>query len=204
MNVVKILFGGFVLLVVLTGCASKLVVETTVDVPETLAEEIPIDVAIFFPEATRNHEHVEASRDGKTWSITTGPSQVALLSQVFESMFTSTSAVEDIKDVSIAHDLVITPELQDMQFSLPSKTRLGFYEVWMQYEFSINLPDGKSIAMFPVNGYGTSQTLLFTGNDEGIRQAANAAFRELGAKLVVSFNNNADIQKWLSSQKDKK
>ncbi|TDF35131.1 hypothetical protein EYS14_22405 [Alteromonadaceae bacterium M269] len=186
----------------LTGCANKLVVETTVNVPKTLAEEIPADVAIYFPDTTRNHAYVEPSRDGKDWSITTGPSQVALLNQVFESMFASTSSVENIEDVLSEHDLVIIPELQDMQFSLPSKTHLGFYEVWMQYEFSIKLSDGTSIAMFPVNGYGTAPTAFLTSNDEGIQQAANTAFRELGAKLVVRFNDNIEIQKWLSSRKD--
>jgi hypothetical protein len=203
LKVVNILFGGFVLLAILTGCASKLVVETTVDVPETLVEEIPVDAAIYFPDATRNHEYVEASRDGKAWSITTGSSQVALLNQVFESMFASTSSVESVEDALAGYDLVIIPELQDMQFSLPGKTRLGFYEVWMQYEFTIKLPDGTSIAMFPVNGYGTAPTAFFLGNEEGILKAANTAFRELGAKLVVRFNGNTDIQKWLSSRKDK-
>ncbi len=202
MNVVNTFFNGFVLLVVLTGCASKLIVETIVDVPETLIEEIPADVAIYFPDTTRNHEYVEPSRDGKTWSITTGPSQVALLNQVFESMFTSTSAVEKVEDAVTGYDLVIIPELQDMQFSLPRKTRLGFYEVWMQYEFSVSLPDGTSIAMFPISGYGTAPTAFFAGDDEGILQAANTAFRELGAKLVVKFDNNTDIQKWLSSRVD--
>jgi hypothetical protein len=203
LKVINILFGGFVLLVVLTGCASKLVVDTIVDVPDTLTEEIPADVAIYFPETTRNHEYIETSREGKAWSINTGPSQVALLNQVFESMFASTNSVENIDDALAEYDLIIVPELQDMQFSLPSKTRLGVYEVWMQYQFSVSLPDGTSIAMFPVNGYGTSATAAFTGNTEGIQQAANAAFRELGAKLVVRFNDNIDIQKWLLSQKGK-
>ena len=197
----------FVFLVVLlsglSGCASKLMVETSVNVPVPLIQKLSLNVAIDYPEATRNHVYKNPDRDGTQWSIATGASQIQLIDHISQAMFSSVQTLSASaavnNDSATAFDLILVPALQDMQFSLPHKTGFEFYDAWVRYEITVKQPDGSVIATFPLTGYGNSAKHFFSTDKEGLRDASNLAFRDLGAKLILTFKQHPDIKRWLAA-----
>lgn len=182
---------------VLVGCASSGVkLETSANVPEPLINPYPFHAAIYFPEATRGHHYQQDDRDGKPWSVRTGASQTALFKQIAKSMFSATSVVKTLEEAKQDYDVVLIPRISDMQFAVPRETGLDHFEVWIEYEMLVTRPEGKAIAIIPFKGYGKSPKAFFTDDSKGLYEAASLAFRDLGAKFIVSFIQNPDIQKW--------
>lgn len=187
----------FVSVIILSGCARSLVLETSaVSVPAPLVQALPFSAAVYFPDATRQHKYEDASRHGLSWSVATGTSHVSLFNQILKPMFSSTNEITDLKNVASEHDVVLIPKVLDMQFALPQETHLGYYEVWISYELSVMQPQGNTIATIPFRGYGKSGKQFLGKDDEGLRNAANMAFRDLGAKFIVSFLQNPQINTW--------
>ena len=181
---------------ILGGCASSVVLQTTASIPQPLVQPFPFKTAVYYPEKTRNHSYREDSRDGRRWAITTGESQTALLDRVLKSLFTPVATVNDLESVSEDYDLVIVPTITDMQFALPQETQFDYYEAWVEYELLIKQPSGETIATFSFRGYGKSDKSFFDGDEVGLRNASNRAFRDLGAKLIVMLQQHPDFEKW--------
>lgn len=184
----------------LSGCASSLVFETNSHIPTPLFEPLPIEAAVVFDQALREHVYLENSKDRQNWSISTGASQVKLFNEVFESLFSSVSSYESLDEIPSNVELSIEPRLKDIQFALPKETRLNNYEVWLQYEILVYSEDGNELTRMMINGYGQSPSDFFSRNESGLSDAAQKAFRDLGAKLFANFSANPDIKTWLSSK----
>lgn len=181
----------------LGGCASSLVVETNVDVPTPLMKAVPLNVAVYYPQEMREHSYQENSNDRPNWSILTGPSQVALFDQILQSMFTSVTLIENEKTEDVGYDVLIVPAIKDMQFALPNETGMELYEVWIDYAISFRQAGGKQVKTINVSGYGASPETFFSRDSNGLLQASNVAFRELGAQIIINLLQNPDIQKLL-------
>ncbi|MEM0910211.1 MAG: hypothetical protein AAGJ37_04510 [Pseudomonadota bacterium] len=189
-----------ILSTLLWGCASSLVLETDIDVPQPLMQPLPLNTAIHYPESIREHIYIENTEDRSNWSITTGPSHIELFDQVLQSLFASTTFVDNVSEVGVDYDMLITPSIKDIQFALPSETGFSLYEVWIDYELAVEQPNGGQITTLNFTGYGSSPQSFFTRESKGLLTAANAAFRELGAQTIVNFIKDKDIQKWLAAK----
>jgi hypothetical protein len=186
-------------LVLVTSCTRAFTVKTHVSLPSPLIVAQPAQVALILPDVTRNHHYKENTVYRPNWSILTGPSHVALWQKMFTSMFTSVQMFDSETAVNGQFDTLVTPRLNDMQFSLPSETGLGHYEVWMSYEITMKTSSGEPIVQFPLTGYGKVPSEFLTTHEEGLQAATNDAFRDIASKLLIELPSHPQVQKWFAA-----
>lgn len=179
---------------VLWSCASSLVMQTDANIPRPSVKSWPLNVAVLCDTQTCSHVYNENTTDRPNWQVTTGPSQTQFLKQTLASLFLSTTLIDSLDDVTANYDLVITPTLQDMHFSLPSETQLKHYEAWLKYNVSVTTADGEVVATIPLSGYGKAEDDFFKNNQQGLQLATNLAFRDLGAKLILGIKQHPKIR----------
>lgn len=183
----------------LSGCNNSLSLKTAIEVPEPQVAKLPLTVGVYYEDELKNHVYTEDSEDRPGWKIDTGESQVELFDRILPAMF------QDVKQVAQPNgggglDAVLAPHVEDMQFSLPRETGTDLYEAWIKYRLSLYDQAGVAIANWTISGYGKSTPEFLGRRDEGLQQAINAAFRDAGARLALSFTRNEEVKKWLSEK----
>ncbi|MEJ8566363.1 hypothetical protein [Elongatibacter sediminis] len=187
-----------VVAVAVTACSQSMVLKPEAEVPPPLASQLPLHIAVHYPEEFRTYVYEENSDDRQNWSIDCGPSQVVLFDQVLPALFAEVSHVNEIHAAAGSGlDAILVPRVEDMQFALPHETRTELYEAWLRYSITLYEPDGRKITEFPLTGYGKSTTSLFSGREDGLNSAINEAFRDVGARLTLGFRNNQAVRPWL-------
>jgi hypothetical protein len=170
------------------------------EVPIPVVSKLPLNMGVHYDEAFRNFTYSEDSEDRSDWVIASGSSQVSLFDQILPSMFQSTSHVDSTAPVSdVPLDAILSPTIEDIQFSLPRETRLDIYEVWIKYKVSIFDVEGQHITDFPLTAYGKSSTEFMKSRDDGLSAAMELALRDAGAKMVLGFTRDTGVREWLAS-----
>ena len=188
-------------LLVLVGCTSSLTLEPKIEVPAPLTSPLPLQVGVHYPEAFRQHVYTENSADRENWTIKTGAAHVALFDRVLSSVFADLVHVEENPlQGHPALDVVVVPEIVDMQFALPQETRTDLYEVWIKYSVVFYDQDGRSMEEWPISGYGKTSVEMFKSRDDGLNGAMLSAFRDVGAKLTLGFANRPAIRQLLADK----
>lgn len=186
---------------VLIGCTASLTMEPQIEVPTPLATALPLKIAVHYPEAFRQHVYTENSADRENWTIKTGAAQVALFDRVLSSMFADLKHLDNNPFRGQQQlDVILVPEIVDMQFALPQETRTDLYEVWIKYSVVFYHPDGRSMEEWPISGYGKTTVEVFKSRDEGLEEAMLSAFRDVGAKLTLGFANRPAISQMLADK----
>lgn len=191
--------------ILLTACGQSFIVETTLDIPQPVPSRLPLKIAVLYEPKFREHTYIENNEDRVNWSIKIGPSQVQLFDLILPAMFTSIEQIEQLSNTEGQHyDAVIIPEIVDIQFALPFETKSTIHEAWIKYAIHIQQTTGTEITTIHVIGYGKSPnktSIKFLLNEkEGLLYATNQAYRDLAAKIIVTFQSNTDIQRWLASK----
>lgn len=185
----------------LAGCASDVVVETSF--PSPLVEPLPVSVGVYFDEALHNYVYSEKLPEQSTWTITLGDANVAMLSPLFDSMFSQTRELSSFPaDPSqlAGLDAVLKPDLEKFEFDVPIGERDQFVEVWMQYRLKLYKPNGDLITEWPVSGYGKAE--LGHNREEAVNRAAIVAMREVGAAISTEFAQQPQVAYWLQETED--
>ena len=191
--------------ILLTACGQSFIVETSLDVPQPVPSPLPLKMAVLYEPQLRESTYTENNEDRINWSIKIGPSQVQLFDLILPAMFTSIDHIEQSSNTEgQGYDAIIIPEIKDIQFALPFETKSTLHETWIKYAIHIQQTNGIEITTMHVIGYGKSSnktSIKFMLNEkEGLLYATNQAFRDLAAKIIVTFQSNSDIQKWLVSK----
>lgn len=192
-------------LMLLTACEQSMILETSLDIPDPIETKMPLNMAIYYDPALREYTYTENNDDRMNWSISIGPSQIAIFDKVLPSMFSSIVTIQNMDEASNNnYDAIIIPELKDIQFALPVETKTKIHETWIKYIVRIQESNGKPITDLNLTGYGKSPpntSIEFLLDDrEGLIMSTNNAYRDLAAKIIVSFQSNPDIKRWLSSK----
>lgn len=199
---------GYLLLIpFLVSCSSSLKMVIDSEVPIPVVSKLPLTMGIHYDENFRTFKYTEDSEDRPEWEIDSGASQVALFDQVLPSMFQNTTHVDAISATLMTPDTtngssidaIVSPTIDDIQFSLPRETRLDLYEVWIKYKVSIFDNQGQHITDYPLTAYGKSSTEFMKSRDEGLSAAMELALRDAGAKLVLGFTRDTSVREWLTS-----
>ncbi len=198
------LFFSFFLML-LTACEQSMILETSLDIPEPIETKLPLNMAIFYEKSLREYIYKENNDDRRNWSITIGPSQIAIFNQVLPSMFNSIDTIHDLDITSTQqYDAIIIPELKDIQFALPYETKTKIHETWIKYIIHIQSPNGTVITDLNLTGYGKSPpntSIDFLLDErEGLIISTNEAYRDLAAKIIVSFQSDPYIHTWLTKK----
>lgn len=192
-------------LLLLTACEQSMVLETRLDIPQPIDTKLPLDIAIFYEESLREYVYTENNDDRRNWAITIGPSQIAIFEQVLPSMFSTIETINNLDEAKYQHyDAVIVPEIKDIQFALPYETKTKIHETWIKYIIHIQEADGEFITDLNLSGYGKSlpnTSIDFLLDErEGLVISTNEAYRDLAAKLIVSFQSDPAINEWLDAR----
>lgn len=182
-----------------SGCNNSLSLKTAIEVPEPQISKLPVTVGVYYEDELKNHVYTEDSEDRPGWKIDTGESQIEFFNRILPAMFQDVKQVAQPND-SGGLDAVLAPHVEDMQFALPRETGTDLYEAWIKYRLNLYDQAGVAIANWTISGYGKSAPEFLGSRDEGLMQAINAAFRDAGARLALSFTRNEEVKKWLSEK----
>ena len=192
-------------LLLLAACEQSMILETNLDIPQPIDITLPLNIAIFYEKSLREYVYTENSDDRRNWAITIGPSQIAIFDKVLPSIFSSIEIINNLDEAKYQdYDAVIVPEIKNIQFALPYETKTKIHETWIKYIIHIQEVDGKFITDLNLTGYGKSEpntSIDFLLDErEGLVISTNEAYRDLAAKIILSFQSDLTIKKWLDAK----
>ena len=206
---------ALVVLSVLSACSSShLQLESTL--PRPLIDRIELPVGVYMDEPFRTFSAAEEIPQHGTVSLSAGAINQELFNRVLPGLFTDVRTLDKpitdkpgadkpIADKPGADDVraVFVPMMKALEFSLPSQSHNGNFEVRLLYQVRLQAPDGSVIADWPIIGYGKApdEDLIPIGaRERGLQAAANVALRDAGAALTLSLRDVPEIKRWLEVQ----
>ena len=117
-------------------------------------------------------------------------------------MFKAVSPVNDINAINTSIDVILEPEVIDMQVALPKETLSDIFEAWIKYGIKMHTPNGRLITEWQITGYGRINTEFLRTRETGLNMAINMALRDIGAKIVLDFQKVPGVKNWLKEKID--
>lgn len=187
---------GLVLLAgaLLSACTANVRVDD--QFPSVVAAPRDISAALVM-----NHEfrHLQVE-PAEHVLIQLGPAQVELLTKAFSGLFARVDVVDSMEKVAPETDLVITPEVLQVQVSTPSDSYLNVYEVWIKYRLEIETVDGTAVDSWFLPAYGKTPDSYLLSRSRAIEAATIVALRDAGAKLILDFYRIPAVYGWMREQ----
>jgi len=177
-----------------TGCSGGGAVQLhNPTIPEPLVKQLPLKVAVRYPDVFNNFVHEEQVIGKQKWSIDLGPSNRLLFTQLFSSMFTELTVIDSETDPGdLEVDALIEPSIDAFEFSVPNQSQTDDFAVWIRYRLKIFDSEGVQIANWPIAAYGKSLTTTFGGN-EALQRAAVLAMRDAAALIILQMGRATGI-----------
>lgn len=184
----------------LVSCKSTL--QVTSQFPAPLVNQLPLTVAVIYPEPFKSYKYIEQQEKRDDWEISVGQAQVALFNTVLNAMFRQVVEVKSLTSEQLAQvDLVIQPDLEQFQYNLPRETKVNMFEVWLKYHLTVYDPQGQLIADWLLSAYGKTPTAFFKSQETAMNESITIALRDFGASFSVKFQQIPEINQWLKTQK---
>ncbi|WP_240914101.1 hypothetical protein ACONUD_11035 [Microbulbifer harenosus] len=188
-----------VLACLLTACAHTVSVDGRFPAP--VGNQHPLTVGIFLSEDFRQFTYSENRDDRDEWNINTGRAQKNLFETVLGSMFKETVNLSQYpSNLPQGVDLVIVPEVRELQFTMPRETRVNIFEVWIKYDMRAYNQQGDAVAEWVITAYGKTPTAFLKSQEAALAQAINVALRDAGATLYTGFERVPELQAFLASK----
>ena len=146
--------------------------------------------------------HSEKIESAGNWSINLGDAQRPMFKNLLIGMFDQMAFVADPQSPSADLDGVLVPNIEEVQFSIPSQTRSDYYEVWVRYQFKLYSGDGQLLADWPLTAYGKAKQRNYgmQTDQPGLQAAALAACRDAMAFFAVQFHGVPHVKDWLTAE----
>lgn len=195
--------------ILLTACASNVVVSPPATFPVPLVEPLPLRLAVHYPEEFKSYIYEQPvkqtnkkkkKKKRSKFSVAIGEAQTQLMRTVFGALFTSVKTVDiDTLDAtSDEFDLLLVPEVLEFQFSTPRVTKVNVYEIWIKYQFSLQTADGEEIATWILPVYGKTPTKFLKSKDAAVNLATLVALRDCGAAFITGFSRVPEVRNLLA------
>ena len=179
----------------LCGCGVSKVTLQNPSIPKPLIEQMQISVAARYPTAFDSFVHEEVVIGKEKWSIDLGGSNRLLFTQLFGSMFSEFTVIDENTDAKeLLIDALIEPTIDAFEFSVPSQSQTDEFAVWIRYRIKIFDSEGVQVANWPIAAYGKSQASTF-GGDDALRRAAVLAMRDAAALIILQMDKSTGISK---------
>ena len=191
------------ILLFLSACGTnKVIVEG--DFPKPVMTPLPLNIGVWYPDEFRNHEFTEIAKTPRdsSWIVHTGNAQVEMWNVVLEGMFQNfieLKAAPGTGAINQGVDAILIPELDELQYAIPTQTHVKVYEIWMRYRFKLVDLDGEPIAQWMMTSYGKTPTVFLQSDTAAVNQAAIMALRDGGANFIRSFSRTPELREWLTS-----
>lgn len=187
------------LAVLLASCAAS-TINITGNYPTPLVRKLPITVGVYYPEELRNYSYIEIDDySGKDqYIINSGISQVELFNTVLPALFENVVLLDSPDGTQQdGIDAVFVPVIEEFQVGLPDKTKLKVFEIWVKYNMRLSDGKGDYIADWVMTAYGKAPTESFKSVDDGVKDAAVVALRDLAASFTLGFSGIPEVNEWL-------
>ena len=96
-------------------------------------------------------------------------------------------------------DAVLVPHVAELQYSIPSHTKINVFEIWMRYRYELYAPDGELLADWTMTSYGKTPTAFLQSAEAAVNLAAVVALRDAGANFAMNFSNVPEVKMWMES-----
>jgi len=171
------------------------------ELPVPLVQRIPLTMGIHLPEPLRTYHHEEKIESAGEWSIELGSAQTVMFNNLLSGMFDGVRTVADPEVPGGAVDGVLTPTIEEVQFSTPDQTRSDYFEVWVRYRFQLHDRDGTLVGEWPLTAYGKANSRNYGMNsrEPALQAAAISAMRDAMAFFTVQFRSIPAVQSWLNA-----
>jgi hypothetical protein len=179
----------------LGGCTTTAVTVEATFPERPVVQQLPVAVAVVYDDDFQSYTLAESIPQRGNWEIDLGAAQVALFRAMLPAIFSAVTEREALgpEPEDSGAELLLRPQLQDMQFSIPYQTRSNFFEVWLKYEIELYERDGETlVARYPLTGYGRTRDGFLDSAQVAIEQAAITALRDAGAFFAIEFPRNQD------------
>lgn len=181
----------------LTACATR--VEVSGHFPKPLRQPLPFSGVLVLEERLQNAAY--RNTHGKAVEVALGAAQTQMFKTVAPHLFQSFHFSDGLASaLQQQRDLILVPELRDIQIATPDDTQLKIFEVWLRYLIDIYDRDGRLLVTWPVVAYGKTQNQFMKSDEAALNQAAMVALRDAGARLSLEFEQEPLVQRWLERQ----
>ena len=183
----------------LAACAHTVSVDG--EFPAPIGSPHPLTVGVYLSDDFRKFTYSENRDDRDEWNIDTGRAQKNLFETVLGSMFKETVNLSQYPShLPQGLDLVIVPEVRELQFTMPRETRVNIFEVWIKYDMHAYNQQGDSVAEWVITAYGKTPTAFLKSQEAALAQAINVALRDAGATLYTGFNRVPELQAFIANK----
>ncbi|WP_406828960.1 hypothetical protein [Microbulbifer sp. ARAS458-1] len=191
--------GSLTAIALLTACAHTVSVDG--EFPTPVGNQHPLTVGVYLSDDFRKFTYSENRDDRDEWNINTGRAQKNLFETVLGSMFRETiSLAQYPSNLPQGLDLVIVPEVRELQFTMPRETRVNIFEVWIKYDMHAYNQRGDSVAEWVITAYGKTPTAFLKSQEAALAQAINVALRDAGATLYTGFDRVPELQAFIANK----
>ena len=194
-NLLTLLFAASALL--LSACSTNVTVKG--DYPSPLGKPIPYNVGVVFDDGFKDYVFTRDSIE-----IKLGDAQTRMYSNLFGGMFANSTLLESRDNIPADIDMVIVPNVDEIQIATPKDNRLKVYEVWIKYNMQVFDADGSSIADWLMTCYGKTPTASLKSSAKSLNLASIVALRDAGARMATGFVRVPEVQGWLIRQAARK
>ncbi len=187
-------------LALMAGCAGAKVTVPTTQFPVPLVTKLLLPMGLHLDDALLNYTHSESLEQGGDWEIELGSAQVPMFSNLLTGMFVGFRQVEtlDANHSDIAG--VLSPSIEELQFSTPEQTRSDYYEVWIRYRFALHDNQGEKLGDWSLTAYGRSHKQNHGSASGSLQNAALSACRDAMAFFTQQFPTLPVVQAWLQQE----
>lgn len=176
--------------------------------PTPVMTPLPMSIGVWYPDEFRNHEFTDTAKSPQdsSWVVTTGTAQIAMWDALLGGMFQNfveMKSAPGTDTMNQAVDAVLIPEIDELQYAIPTQTHVKVYEIWMRYRFKLVDLNGEPIAEWMMTAYGKTPTAFLQSDIAAVNQAAVMALRDAGANFVLSFERTPELSDWLTNMSTK-
>lgn len=192
-------------LCLLAGCGPARV-DVQGKFPPPLLEPLPLTLGVWYGEDFRQHEFFDEAKSKResSWIVNTGAAQVQMWDTLLAGMFSKVVHLESepVAGQAVAGvDAVLIPHVDELQYAIPTQTKVKVFEVWMRYRFELLSNQGAPIADWTMSSYGKTPTAFLQSDQEAVNLAAVMALRDAGAHFATTgFAKVPAVSAWLQER----
>lgn len=168
-----------------------------------MIEALPLTVGIRYSAELKEFVHVEDPIADSEWTIYLGAANLEMLQTVFAGMFANTVELDatQMGEGAAGVDLIIEPELDDLEFALPEQMASDQFTVWLRYKLRLLTSEGTRLGDWRITGYGQEdQGSMGMGAETAMEEAAITALRDAAANMITDFHKAPGIANYLPPQ----
>jgi hypothetical protein len=186
----------------LPGCTYNVAPIDTTLPQKPLIEKLPITIGTYYDDVFRSYEDVWSLPYpyAISYRITIGAPSVILFNQVFSEMFTEVIWINQLPLLPQAKaDIAAVIEPGFVDLTIDTDRKMSWVQVGLTYKITLYDLNGFDIADWTIKGSGASVGVLKSINSAAmVREAAHFAMRDVAAQIMLGFNRNLEVKKWLS------